>query len=110
MENPSFHTADHAMGEDLGLNIDRPAARRINGELKKSGGVNAYLPVEELGNPDVQDVRVRDSVKQGFLTAYVRTREWTDEHEAITTITVTTIALGTLFGGIAALKYRNKSK
>jgi hypothetical protein len=97
----------HPIGEDLGMDIGRSVARHANSRVGGSGD-DTHISLSELGEHKAKDVRFRDSAKQGFLTAYVRSREAVSEHKTATTISISSIAIGAVLTGVYHLKYRKK--
>jgi hypothetical protein len=72
---------DGLMGENLGQDIGRPAARAANDVVTSPSGGNSYIELAEHGEHNIKDVRFRDSAKQGFLTTYVRSREFSQDNK-----------------------------
>jgi hypothetical protein len=97
-----------APGEDMGIDIGRDAARSANKRVRNAGD-NEFIDLPGHGEIPARDSRFRDSAKKGFLTAYVRTREYASEHETATKIAISTLAIGAVLAGAAALKHRRKS-
>lgn len=95
------------IGEVPDVELSRPAARHVNGKVSGAGD-NEYIDLGEIGEHRAKDTRFRDSAKQGFMTAYVRSREFVSEHETATKITISTIAIGSVLAGAASLHHRKK--
>ena len=107
MEPASHHEPIYPItGEHLVEDMGDPLRVQVNKDLR-TGGENTYINLGELGEHNVNDVRVRNRGERGFFTAYIRTREYAGEHKVIT-VTASTIAIGSVLTGLAALKHRKK--
>jgi hypothetical protein len=93
------------IGEDPGISIERPIVELANQIVKGSTGEDTYIDLGELGVHNVNDVRFRDSAKQGFITAYTRTREKAADHKVITSLAFSAIAIGTVITGVRSLHH-----
>ena len=102
---PHYEPTYPITGEHLVEDMGDPLRVQVNKDLR-TGGENTYINLGELGEHNVNDVRVRNRGKKGFFTAYIRTRA--GEHKVITTVTASTIAIGAVLTGLAALKHRKK--
>jgi hypothetical protein len=94
------------IGEHFGEDLSRPVARHADRQISNSGGDNTFISLGELGEHNIRDVRFRDSAKKGFVTAYIRTREFSSENKS--TIIISTVAIGSVLTAIAALKHRRR--
>ena len=93
----------HPMGDDAGIDMRLPMARRANKILRKLKGQDTVIELGEHGEVDVDHVRFRDAVEEGKLTAYIR-REASDPKVIVPVV----VALGVVAAGIYNLKYRKK--
>jgi hypothetical protein len=98
---PDSHT--HPMGDDAGIDLRRPMARKANDRLRKLKGQDTIIDLGEHGEIDVDHVRFRDDREQGQLIAYIR--QEAADHKVIVPVVV---ALGVVAAGIYNLKYRKK--
>ncbi len=95
---------DHPMGEGFESDVRKPTAIRGNrlfSRMKKKG-IGAEINLGEHGTHDIDNVRLRDALKEGHLLVYIR--QESSEHPVI----ASTVALGIVAAGIVALKHRKK--
>ena len=105
---PPFDEA-FCVGEGEFGDISRDIAKDTNKKVSRAG-VNEFVFLgEEVGEHRAKDTRYRDSAKQGFVTAYIRSREFISEHETATKITLASVAIGSVIAGVAAMHYKKKS-
>jgi hypothetical protein len=104
----SFTEELPTVGEHFGEDLREPVRRHANGLLINNTGENTNISLGELGEHCANDVRFREHVKQGFLTAYIRSREFTEEHGTVIKVSASTVAIGAVLTGIAHLKHRQK--
>lgn len=101
-----MYEADEAYlhGENIGMDITDPYAKHANRKLIGYGdNPNVVLPLGELGDVPVKDLRLWRSGRPGELVAFIR-RE-AGEHKVITT---TVVGLGVVATAIAGIKYLKK--
>lgn len=105
--NSERYLAEESLVGEVVTSMEREVARHVNGKVRdQHEDVQISLP--DLGDHSARDTRFRSSVRQGFLDAYVRTREYGEDHTVITKITVSTVAVGAVLTAIAALRYQKK--
>jgi hypothetical protein len=105
---PAFDEA-FCVGEGEFGDISKDVAKDANKKVRRAGDNEFIYLGQELGSSPAKDTRYRNSAKQGFVTAYIRSREFISEHETATKITLASVAIGSVIAGVAAMHHKRKS-